>query len=151
MTEKRRRRKRLVGAREYAKTSVDQVAAYSGSIAVICLGIALLGLSLVMIRDGSDGYGDPFACFGGGVFSVCSLATLWYGKNLFHAATKIRPVVLITKHNAKYLPEVETLVRGSGLPPSYQQAELLRIVQTGQETSPEELLRATHGSKGNQA
>ena len=146
---KQKRRKRLVGVREYAKTSVDQVAGYCGSTAVICLGTALLGMSVLMIRTGSDGYGDPVALFGGGVFGTCSLLTLWYGKTLFKAATQIRPVVLITKHNAKYLPEVETLVRASDLPTSRQQAELLRVAKPGQETPPEELLRAIQGNKGN--
>ena len=144
---KRKPRKRLVGLRQYAKTSMDQLLGYSGAIVVICIGTALLGLSLILIRDGSDGYGDLFALFGGGVFGICSLITLWYGTTLFNAAAQIRPVELISKHNAKYLPEVKTLVRGSDPPTVDQQAELLRVAGHGQQIPPEQLLRAVQGEE----
>ncbi|HLK57424.1 MAG TPA: hypothetical protein VKU00_12715 [Chthonomonadaceae bacterium] len=49
----------------------------------------------------------------------------------------------ITDHNAHLLPLMETLVRGSDLPPTEQQNELLRAVQQGQETPTEQLLRAS--------
>jgi hypothetical protein len=45
------------------------------------------------------------------------------------------------------LPEVETLVRPSDLPPAQQSAELLRGAHIGQETAPEELLRATNAGE----
>jgi len=48
------------------------------------------------------------------------------------------------------LPAIETLVRPSDLPPSHQQAELLRgVVPPSSETSPEELLRANMNRIGN--
>ncbi len=60
-------------------------------------------------------------------------------------------MVPVTRHKTGDLPEVETLVRASDLPPSHQQAELLRAAQPGQETSPEELLRATQGNRDNES
>jgi hypothetical protein len=60
-----------------------------------------------------------------------------------NAAKKIETVAPITRHNTGDLPIVETLVRASNLPPSIQQAELLRAAQYGKDTPAEELLRAT--------
>jgi hypothetical protein len=46
------------------------------------------------------------------------------------------------------IPEEETLVRASDIPPSHQQAELLRAAPQGSETLAEELLRATTNRQG---
>jgi hypothetical protein len=72
---------------------------------------------------------------GGSFFFACCL---WEGER------GVERVVPITKRTTGTLPpEAETLVRASDLPPSDQQAELLRAAQFGKETSAEELLRAT--------
>ncbi len=63
----------------------------------------------------------------------------------FKAGSGVESVRLITPRNHHPAPSEECLVRPSDLPPSQQQAELLRPGQSGQETPPEELLRATCG------
>jgi hypothetical protein len=55
----------------------------------------------------------------------------------------IERVAPITKRTTSTLPPEESLVRASAVPPSQQQAELLRAAQYGKETPAEELLRAT--------
>jgi hypothetical protein len=54
---------------------------------------------------------------------------------------RVAPITKLTIGVA--LPEAETLVRASDLPPSHQQTELLRATQYGKETPAEELLRAS--------
>jgi len=62
----------------------------------------------------------------------------------FIRARTIEPVAAIIRHNSGQLPEVETLVRASEVPPPHHQAELLRgVAPPTSETPPEELLRAT--------
>ena len=58
--------------------------------------------------------------------------------------TTLRSVGPITDRNAHLLPLQDTLVRSSDLPPTEQQAELLRAAQN-QETPPEQLLRMVAG------
>ena len=82
-------------------------------------------------------------CIAIGMYCGAGIGLLRWAKSLSRKAQKIEPVAPITRHNTGNLPEVETLVRASDLPPSHQQAELLRAVQNGKETPPEELLRAT--------
>ena len=56
-------------------------------------------------------------------------------------------IVIVTHRNVHQLRDEDSLVRGSDLPPTEQQAELLRAVQTGQETPSEELLRPVAGDE----
>jgi hypothetical protein len=69
-------------------------------------------------------------------------------RNLFREAKAIERVAPITRHNTGHLPAAETLVRASDLPPSHQQAELLRAAPQGSETPAEELLRAGMNRQG---
>jgi len=62
---------------------------------------------------------------------------------LFKKERTIERVAPITRHSTSFLPPKESLVRASDLPPSQQQAELLRAAPRGSETPTEELLRAT--------
>jgi len=72
-------------------------------------------------------------------------ARVTYG--CFKEERKVQRVKLVTKRTSHLLPAVETLVRASDLPPSNQQAELLRgVAPPTSETPPEELLRATRSS-----
>ena len=59
----------------------------------------------------------------------------------------IEPVEPMTDQNAHLLPPQDTLVRGSHIPPTVHQAELLRAVQTSSEAPPEQLLRAGQGNE----
>ena len=75
---------------------------------------------------------------------------LWNGWRFFVEAKQIKPVRPVIAHNAhRFLPK-EILLRSSELPSSQQQVELLRAAQPGQETPPEELLRATQWNKDNE-
>ena len=80
--------------------------------------------------------------------SALGLAGIYKSANMFAKIEGMEPVALLTKENAKHLPETETLVRPSDLPPSHLQAELLRAAPQGSETPPEELLRATQNKQG---
>ena len=79
----------------------------------------------------------------GTFFGGLGALTLWASMVVSCNADNIGPVAPITKRNAKYLPEGETLVRGSDRPAADQEAELLRAVRQGPDSQPEQLLRAT--------
>jgi len=57
--------------------------------------------------------------------------------------SKMEDILPITQDNVSRLPLESILVRASDLPPSQQQAELLRAATGSNETPAEELLRAT--------
>ncbi len=75
------------------------------------------------------------------IFLFCCSLQVWLWQR------QIKPVAAITRHNTGDLPDVETLVRASNLPPSHQQAELLRASGQGAETPAEQLLRAAQGEE----
>ena len=60
-------------------------------------------------------------------------------------ARALSSVELVTESGSHLLPLQDTLLRGSDLPPTGQQAELLRAAQAGLETPAEELLRSSSG------
>lgn len=55
----------------------------------------------------------------------------------------VSTTIPLSDHNDLQLSLRQTLLRGSDVPPTVQQAELLRAIQAGQETPQEQLLRAT--------
>ena len=69
------------------------------------------------------------------------------GRSMTKKAAILEQVIPITRHNTGDLPEVETLVRPSGLLPEYQNAELLRATEHSTQTSPELLLRSAQETK----
>jgi hypothetical protein len=71
---------------------------------------------------------------------ITGLALWWGSRKSWKTVRAIQPLNFA---DTTALPETETLVRASDLPPSDQQAELLRAAPQGSETPPEELLRAT--------
>ena len=144
-------RKRLVGWKQYAWTTWAKGIGYSGTTFVTCCGVGFLVLGLILLWQGFpiESAEGMSIVMGGVGCCIGSLLTLWYATTLFKDAQQIEPVELITKHNVKDLPEVETLVRASDLPHSLPQAELLRAAAQGSETPAEELLRATHGNRRN--
>jgi hypothetical protein len=141
-------KKRLVGWKQYAWTTWAKGIGYSGSTVVTCCGVGFLFLGLILLWQGfqkSVPMNDMSIVMGGVGCCFGSFLTIWYATTLFKDARQIEPVELITKHNVKDLPEVETLVRGSDRSPTDQQAELLRPAGQGAETPSEQLLRATQG------
>ena len=77
----------------------------------------------------------------GGVLCGLGLVTIRLTDNVSIEAQNIEPVALLTRHNAKHLPEAETLVRSSDKLSISPSAELLRAVRQGPEMPPEQLLR----------
>jgi len=128
--------KRVVRWKEYAESKGTQ--GIAGAVAYVFLlgGMLLLiaGIPLALL-------GGWIGLFVGAILSLLGLMGIFMSKTLFDQIEKMEPVALLTKENAKHLPEIETLVRAADLPPSDQQAELLRAAPQGSETSSEELLR----------
>ena len=144
-------KKRLVGWAEYADTITQKSTAYclaavfggGGSLSLVSAVTAILK-SVVKIVISGDSRDEFFISCSGSIPRIgLGLIGIWIAVTLFKGARQVRSVALLTKHSAKGLPDVETLPRASYLPPSQQQAELLRAAQVGKETPPEQLLRAT--------
>ena len=146
---RRKPRKRLVGWKQYARTTWAKGIGYSGATVVSCCGVGFLVLGLILLWQGFQ-ISEPTArmsiVMGGVGCGIGSFLTLWYATTLFKDAQQIEPVELITKYNVKDLPEVETLVRGSTVR-LRTQAELLRAAGQGLETPTEQLLRATQANR----
>ncbi len=132
--------KRLVGGLEYLRICQKRGMGYFfGGVLEVVGGIFVLVALFALC------FGDWWCLFWGGA----GTGMLWIGHRLFTKTLEAPPVELLTKSSAKRLPEVETLVRGSDRPAIDHHADLLRAAKPGQETPPEELLRATQGSKDN--
>jgi len=137
-------KKRLVSKGQYLKTLGEKGATYTAGIFLGLTGVPLLLISLFSFnRCFSSGDFSEGFLFIGVVSLFWSLGIFGGCKSFFKSAQEIEPVAPITRHNTGDLPAVESLVRASDLPPSDQQAELLRAVSQGSETPSEELLRAT--------
>ncbi|MCW3097909.1 MAG: hypothetical protein JWL77_3527 [Chthonomonadaceae bacterium] len=131
-------KKRLVSKGQYVEILLGKIVLYSVAGCMLSAGLFFLALAV----------GFSFWLRGVVVmpliFGAGACAVIWFSKRFFVEAKEIEWVQPITVHNAHLLPVQETLVRPSDLPPSHQQAELLRAAPQGSETPPEELLRATH-------
>ncbi|HLK59172.1 MAG TPA: hypothetical protein VKU00_21600 [Chthonomonadaceae bacterium] len=143
--------KRLVSKGQYVWVMGKKAGLYSLSGLAFVLG--LLGFGTAVFRFTlllAHGFGKAV------IFQLSDLiylipilgsAALYLSsKLLIKKANAVEQVDPITDRTAYLLPLEETLVRGSDLPPIEQQAELLRAVQTEQETPQEELLRASQRS-----
>ncbi len=142
------RRKRLVGKKKYIRTAGQRIFLKLSAYTVSCIGVVCLVMSACLLWDDALNIPLPPALTDRAwfiPFGIFGATSLCFTRVLFKRVEQIRPVALITKHTAKRLPEVETLVRGSDLPSSSSQAELLRAAGKGAETPSEHLLRATQG------
>jgi len=137
---------RLVGKTEYLEIQFVKGASVAIGTANMIGGILLVIGALTALFFIGD-YG-MWSLFGGVSLGVLGGVRIRVGIEILKDTGKMKPVALLTKHNTGDLPEVETLVRASDLPPLHQQAELLRAAQPKQETPPEELLRATNEQQG---
>ena len=138
--------KRLVSKGRYIWLIGNKVGLYS--LVSLLLGIGLIGALLTLVSSVQVWMGNqainsciPPICF------AITYPILWSARSLFRKATAIEPVQPVTERNAHRLPQKLTIVRSSEIPPTEQQAELLRAAQTGQETPPEQLLRAVAGDE----
>ena len=153
---------RLVGWKEYLGTTGKKGAFYSLAYALLGSGLTLLFLSALLFSSSlscwlfadtwfaykgeGQGWSIALVCLGG-VAAALGSVTVWGAYTLSVNARKIAHVELITRHNTGNLPAAETLVRPSDLPPTYQQAELLRAVRDTPASPPEQLLRAARESR----
>lgn len=152
-------RYQLVPMRQYLKSKMKKGSMYAEAIVLWGAGLALLGLGVQLcsltVSTQIDGSEQPFdyrfeqrveqhnVTVALTLLCACtSIGLFWAGSNRIRKLKKIRTVELLTPKKAKYLPEIETLVRGSDFSTA-QQTELLRSVRYSGEAPPEELLRAT--------
>jgi len=109
---------------------------------LVVSGALLLFTSLLTLISRSPGL-DTIEFFLGGTMCFSLVYQVRHGKG-----DCLDQIVVMRRPNTGNFPEVETLIRPSDLPPSNQQAELLRAAQDGKETPAEELLRANTNSTG---
>jgi len=143
--------KRLVGRMEYLGTTFKKNLLNGSAMSMGCFGSAFLllgglGILIIVFYWMYQPFNMVPYIATGVYFSVGSVG-IWIAKMLRAKAKKVPSVELLTQANARYLPEVETLVRPSDLPTSQQEGELLRATEYSTQTSPELLLRAAQGDK----
>ena len=148
--------KRIVSKKQYLILRGKKAGLYGLSAGMTALGVGILVDTIIHILHwktypnflvpGITG-GLIAAIFGTawGLFLTAS-AIVWSRRFLKHGQA-IAPVQPLTDRNAHLLPLQATLVRGSDAPLIEQQSVLLRPVQQGPETPPEQLLRAGQGEK----
>lgn len=135
--------KRLMGWKQYLTKIGMKISLSTISVASACAGVAgivfcFLTMMWSIFRPDYMFPLPEYIPLGCGIvvlFCFSLQAWLWQ--------RQIKPVSPVALSNASDLLAVDTLVRPSDLPPTHQQAELLRAPTSGQETPPEELLRAT--------
>jgi hypothetical protein len=135
---KEKSQKRLVSEEEYAWLMTKR--AFLG---LASLGFCLLGAWVVLVAL-------AWACWYplyGLIWGLGSAFPLGVAFCLSRARQRINLSMLITTEDADLLPQEETLVRPSDLPPSQQQAELLRAVRNTPPSPAEQLLRAAQESR----
>ena len=149
--------KRLVSKGQHVQVMRGVIARYlCGTLLLLAGGMALL-FTVCMLFLCVAFFPDQTMTVSGTVSNLCLIALLggtptalllWGGKRTnAHAGRIAASIEPITDQNIHLLPAQETLLRGSDLPPTVQQTELLRATQVGQETPKEELLRATLGEE----
>ena len=145
-------KKRLVGWAEYANILSTKGLRISVAYALGCIGLGFITVGIAaLVGLLSTGFRGSIA----GIFHELGTGIVLGGMGLwmiriarlaFQGVRQAEPVALLTKTSAKGLPEVETLVRGSHLPATAEQVELLRAARHSVETPPEQLLRAVQQS-----
>lgn len=140
-------KKRLVSKGRYAWMTAKRTILLSASVACFLFGAYWLFcviFLLLLSRKPLDFLEIVLAL----IIVMISGVGFLLGIYFFKKERKVERVVPITNRTATTLPPEESLVRASALPPSHQQAELLRAAQYGKETPAEELLRATANRQG---
>jgi hypothetical protein len=135
--------KRLVSKRIYVGLMVGRTTLILVSVLFAIVGFAAVVLSYWINSTGWHYWIPSTWLHTEGVCAMTAPVMIFIAFRLYKRERKIERVELITTQNAHLLPPKESLVRASNMPPSQQQAELLRTAQYGKETHAEELLRAT--------
>ena len=140
--------KRLVSKRQYVRPKMKKRALWL--LTVICLAIILLMGAFLYVHL-KEGLTNAWLLILGFtlVLTLCTAGLVekvltGYPRPFSQEGNPVDPNPT-SGHNAHLLPVEDTLLRGSDLPPTIQQAELLRATHAGQETQQEQLLRAVTG------
>ena len=146
--------RRLVTRQQYVKIIQERLRHQKGLLPFLVLGLggggACIFLMCSMISKwlsgclGVDGglFTLVMAIFMFGGLTGCSFLVYVVATECFEYAKSMEPVAPISERNAHRAPLSETLVRGSDVPLTNQQGQLLRAAQRGVATPPEQLLRA---------
>ena len=142
-------KKRLVGWSQYLETQCAKGIGHSFGVVFESVGYCCVMGAIAAFASCVHGglFGFLVGLIGGTFFGGLGALALWASMVVSCKAHNIGPVAPITKHNAKHLPEVETLVRGSDRPALDPATELLRPIRQGQHSPSEQLLRATEGKE----
>ena len=146
--------KRIVSKRAYVKAQGKRSVLAVGAIVLwvaTIVGIWLIGLFLFQAISGvsrSDSMVIAFMPYFVIIIFVTGTVTLLLAlsaKSVTKTARAIDPGVPLTRANTADMPAPDTLVRASTEPLQAQQSVLLRAAAEGQETPPEQLVRASMG------
>lgn len=145
---------KIVSKKQYLILRSKKLGLYSLSAALTVVAGALLidtAIHVVHWKNGSNFLipgliGAAISCLGSALWGLIMFAsTVTLIDRTRKRARAMMPVQPLTDRNVHLLPPQETLVRSSEMPPAEQQSILLRPVQKGPETPPEQLLRAGRG------
>jgi hypothetical protein len=131
--------KRLVSEEEYAWLMTKRTFLGLAALAFYILGALAFYMAVVWVC---------WYPLGGLIWGFITAFLMGVAFCFSRAKKSIKLSLLITTQDAHLLPQEETLVRPSDLPPSHQQSVLLRAAQHGSETPAEELLRAAANRPG---
>jgi len=143
--------RRLVTGKHFLRLLLAKAGLYSTAVVIGCGGIVCLAGALFIPILGTDSYAkrfhpDEITLMGfyclSGLSGALFLGAMAAATTLVKKMNKMEPVSLLTCRNANHLPEAETLVRGSNLPLTIPETELLRAAGSGLETPATQLLRA---------
>jgi len=128
--------KQLVSKRKYLQATGKKVG-------LCCLAGLMVSVAIYLLTSQATWLNHAQSNGTSLLFGAITIFAFWCSLRLFEKGRQIEPGRPLTDHTVHLLPPEETLVRASDIPPSLQQTELLRAVQIGSETPPEELLRAS--------
>ena len=126
--------KRLVSKGRYVWLMTGRTTLLSA--AVIFASVGIFSLVLAVICAAHDWGMEP-------TYKIVGTVLVLLAFELYRKERTVERAAPITMRTTSILSPEETLVRASDLPPTHQQAELLRAAPQGSETPLEELLRAT--------
>jgi hypothetical protein len=145
MTEPKPPKKRVVTKRKYVRYLFEKTWLVLSSFVLAGLGVLILGWVVKWIGQ----HFSQLISWRGPVAFAQLVAFCLIARRLLRNASKrvkelgqIESVEPLTRNNTGHLPVEETLVRASTEPTTDQEKVLLRAATRGEETPPEQLLRA---------
>ena len=137
--------KRIVSKGEYVRQIVlKTILLFLGATASIIIFVCLKNLLRLWLTRPED---IPIS-IGVVVVGAVAILLMGYGVTMLTVIKGVRRInvdVPLTRANTANLPAPDSLVRAGSEPMQAQEAVLLRAVAEGQETLPEQLVRAVNG------